>query len=303
MIRMFKPGLVLFLILLAIVLKSSIAQAAIDEIPVVIKANDKSQKDDQELLLLKADSDRIKVSQLYDLQYGKKHSFQAINLFEQIVPKARNTKLNAALLIFNNGMVVPMPLNSSQGPIVYLAWQLKDESGKWGRDFPVIAKQSVQWRDPRPITFDGNKVVISEKRFFPTSLWNTKEDFNPFNYTSSLVRIELVHYQSYIHQFAISGKAQAIKGQKVFENRCQFCHSVRGVGAHFGWDFVEPLKLYEKRSPDSLFYHVKFPKNKALEKGLMMPQQNSMTKEEASNLWNWMKEAASHPPQPYKVDL
>jgi hypothetical protein len=268
----------------------------IRQVPVVISST--ARETNTTIGVMTYPSDRIKVESLRDLQYGQVQEYRAINLFEWIMSRSLPASINAAQLVFANGMRIPMPLNSSQGPVIWLAWQMKQPAtGAWTHSFPPIAKHSVAWRDPRPLTFQGNKVVVSQAGFFPKAFWNTKGDFSPFKYANSLVRIELTNYSDWFADFKFPGDQQVAAGLKVFENRCQFCHSVWGSGASYGWDFADPLPIYQKRPPESLYYHVKYPKSDALQRGLMMPHQASMSKREAVDLWHWLKAAATHEPQ------
>jgi hypothetical protein len=67
-----------------------------------------------------------------------------------------------------------------------------------------------------------------------------------------------------------------------------------------GWDFVHPLPIYEKRSPEILLNHIKYPKIRAKQMGLMMPTQPDMEISEAESLWKWLKLAAQKPTPEYR---
>jgi len=245
-----------------------------------------------------ADKSRQTQRYLYDFQYEKPYDYTVVNLFEWLMALSRPAHVNTANLIFANGMIIPMPLNSSQGPLVWLAWSYREQANKpWNREFPLVEKKSEEWRDPRPIRFLGNKVIVSNQRFFPRPQWEVSDDFSPFKHADSLLRIELVDYQEWNQQFNVSQSAAGLRGQKVFTSRCQFCHAIWGRGSKYGWDFVDPLPLYEKRQAQSLLFHVKYPKNHALERGLMMPEQTGITPEEAEDLWIWMRDAAMQKPR------
>ncbi|MFW7380858.1 MAG: c-type cytochrome [Oligoflexus sp.] len=291
---------VLFWALHLVFLSSKLlADPKIDEIPIHVlkKQNTKTGPDQtwdsKQLSTLEfQDQSRQLRRYLYDFQYGKAYEYKAINLFEWLMSHKLPAHVNTANLVFQNGMIIPMPLNSSQGPLVWLAWHFRQSPKEsWQREFPIIEKPSDQWRDPRPLVFQGNKLIVSNQRFFPRPEWDISDDFSPFKHTNSLLRIDLVDYNEWNQQFFVSSLAAALRGQKIFTDRCQFCHSVWGAGAKYGWDFTDPLPVYQQRTAQSLLYHVKYPKNHALERGLMMPTQNGLEAGEAEDLWQWMREA------------
>ena len=72
------------------------------------------------------------------------------------------------------------------------------------------------------------------------------------------------------------------------------------IGARHGWDMVEPLPLWQKRRPDSLFNHVKYPIADATRRGLMMPTQKDVTSGEMFLLWKWMESVAKTPSPRYE---
>lgn len=123
--------------------------------------------------------------------------------------------------------------------------------------------------------------------------WQTsKLAFSPFKHANSLKKITIQSREAWYGQFMYSKEGKALEGMQVFIERCQYCHGVNLKGASYGWDFVYPLELYNRRSADSLFIHVKYKKQDAVERALMMPPQHSISEKEAKSLWYWMKKAA-----------
>lgn len=297
-----RSSLFMSFLLLSFFSPSLLAEQVIDKIPILVLKKEGTAIGAQQkwashnLASLDFSAKNRQVDRfLYDLQYGKSYDYTVVNLFEYISTLQPPSHVNTANLVFANGMIIPMPLNSSQGPLVWLAWSYKDQPrGAARRSFPVVEKQSNVWRDPRPIRFTGNKVVVSNQHFFPRLEGEIKDEFSPFKHADSLIRIELLDYREWNQQFIVSSLPAAIRGGQVFAERCQFCHGLSGRGASFGWDFVTPLPTFEQRGAQSLLYHVKYPRNNAIERGLMMPNQASISEQEAEDLWMWMREAAKN---------
>lgn len=240
-----------------------------------------------------------------DIQYdGAQKSYVGINL-ATVVESCKLTlaSVDMVLLHFANGMIVPManPIAHANGSKVdaFVALGIKDKTAALAA-FPPVGKKDEQFNDPRPIRFSSNKMVVSSG-FHPDVPESSKENgFSPWLYVDSLTGIEFVNRRAWYAQFDLDAGAR--DGLKVYEVRCQYCHGARKVGASFGWDFVTPLAIYEKRDPKSLFNHLKYPKWDALQRGLMMPAQGKMTPAEAEALWRWLKAVgtAKHL-KPYKI--
>ncbi len=161
--------------------------------------------------------------------------------------------------------------------------------------FPEIGKEDSYaiLADPRPIRFTDNKIVSTNGRHPDI---DHPEIFSPWNHADSLAEIMLVSGDAYWNQFNIGEP----EGFAIFKQRCQFCHSVNYVGAHFGWDFTKPFPLAEKRKPDQLLNHIKYPKASRTKRGLMMPNQKDITMAEINTLWKWMLLVSKKPLNPYR---
>lgn len=238
---------------------------------------------------------KVKVKTLYDSQYRQKRTFKGLPLIDVLHQLPKGPEANTALLGFHNGMKIPVNLKDLyQNPTsLYLATRIKNSAGKWQRTFPRLRKPNFLLKDPRPLTFQGNKLVTNQVN----KILGEGYGLNPLRFANSLVSIEFIQLDAYQRQFKVKG---AMEGHKVFSQRCQFCHGVRDVGASYGWDFVSPIPLYKKRTPESLLFHVQNQKNHALEHGLMMPQQKDMKAQEAKALWQWMKQVSQKNLKPYR---
>ncbi len=222
----------------------------------------------------------------FDIQYGKSIKAMGYDLLATLPPAPPN--YDALLLHFKNGMRVPVMLADAKAMKIFIATQIYSEiHKKYTSEFPGIIKTDPIFNDPRPIKFMDNKIVVRTESY---SISQGK--FNPFHYTDSLHKIEWIKYKFWTAFSYVAGNAEVIAGREVFLNRCQYCHRINGKGATFGWDFVDPLPIYQKRNPKSLLFHVKYKKIDALERGLMMPPQTGITAAEAQHLWQWMKAIA-----------
>lgn len=254
-----------------------------------------------------------KTMELYDYQYRKKSLYRVVPIQALLKAAKPGSNDDMALLIFANGMRVPVYFSGPSSPMMdslYLAdgicqqKSLKADGKKPARkevtcanEFPEISKddQFAILADPRPIQFQGNK-ILSTDGLHPDLGAKQLEHFSPWNHADSLREILFVSSHSYWQQFAVGED----EGFAVFKQRCQFCHGANYVGARFGWDFVQPLKLAEKRSPEQLLNHIKYPKALRTSQGLMMPAQKDVTQEEMAMLWKWMKLVGSKPLANYK---
>lgn len=69
----------------------------------------------------------------------------------------------------------------------------------------------------------------------------------------SLQGIEFVDAEAYYAQFRVDGSHTRLRGRVVYLTRCQYCHSVAGVGPSFGRDFVRGKPLAAEYTADQLF--------------------------------------------------
>ena len=220
---------------------------------------------------------------LFDSQYRQKRFYKGYYLADLFEGLKRGENTDTMLLRFKNGMQIPIDLQNLQRnrTSLFLALSIKNSSGKWQRRFPKLRKPNILLKDPRPLQFMLNKVVVDD----PKKVLNTSIRINPFRFADSLEAVEFIDDDAFMSQYYVKGFQ---RGQEVYGARCRFCHSVRGVGGSYGWDFVDPLPIYKKRGPQSLSLHVRYQKNAALEHGLMMPQQE-ISDRETEDLWKWLK--------------
>ncbi len=235
--------------------------------------------------------------QRFDLQYGKKVTYRGVSLNQLVADfKDLPSTANLLLLHFDNGMTVPLPVADLNTVDAFVARQIQIQK-KWVSDFPDLPKDK-EFKDPRPLKFAGNKLVVS-KSWHPTVNPHERGEFTPWVYVSSLTGIEFVNETAYFNQFLVATDPLSEAGLGVFKQRCQYCHGARHVGASYGWDFVDPLPVYKQKNPENIFLHVKYPKFDAIKRGLMMPAQTSISKKEAEVLWGWMKDLAELKMKPY----
>ncbi len=237
-------------------------------------------------------------AKLFDIQYGEDIVVRGQFLHEIAETyKPAIASADAIIIHFSNGMQVPVPLALiARGKIEIMIAVAIEEAKTLSQTFPKLSKPSNEWRDPRPIVFKDNKLVISQA-WHPGYGETRPQGFNPFHHVDSVSGMEWISLAAYEQQFRLADSTLA--GQTVYLRRCQFCHNIQGLGARFGWDFAGPIKIYEKRNPSSLHKLVGFEKLDALQRGLMMPAQKDFTEAEALDLWAFMKMAAQKTPAPY----
>lgn len=236
---------------------------------------------------------KIEVLKVYDPQYEKTLVYRGLSLLTLITEASELRGTNSGLLLdFKNGMRIHLPLSEVENNKndYFLALEFKEGKKKWSDKFPEKISRNFMTVTPLPIRFEGSKFVKKS---------NSKESktFSPWVFVDSLVRIQFVDLDSYLNQFNLK---EAHEGYSIYEKRCIFCHGVRSEGAKLGWDFVEPIPIYKKRDPQSLFYHVSVPKAKNYRYATRMPVQEGFSKDEAGQLWNWLKLVAEKPLKKYK---
>lgn len=228
---------------------------------------------------------------MHDAQYDREVTYKGVPLTQILSSYKPNDHDNMVILHFDNGMAIPIMLNpdvlSRLDP--FLALEICENKNECVTSFPSISKDEVYGLsdDPRPLTFTWNKLVVS-KAWHPAVPASKIGIFSPWRHADSLAGVEFVNASAYYRQFEFGRGA----GERVFTARCQFCHGIRNIGARYGWDYATPLPIYEKRSPEHLLNHVKYPKVLAKKKGLMMPTQDDVTLPEMQALWQWMKVGA-----------
>jgi hypothetical protein len=296
--------------LLSLLLGLGVSQicAAENLIPIwVRKAGDYTDGGDPgRLQEKKIDLEKLKLEnrELLDIQYGKKANYRAILLNDLISRETAGMSGDLVLLHFENQMIVPVPMelfaSNDEKFAIWIAVKYRAEGeGKWLDKFPNVVRPDVKFKDPSPLKFKNNKLVVGP--LWRPSRADPKDSFSPWKHVGSLTGIELVQEAAYDRQFETVGKKDLVAaGRKIFLTRCQYCHGVRMVGAKYGWDFVSPLPIYQKRSADSLFLHVQVPKQDKIEMGIHMPHQPDFTPVEAKQLWKWLEVVAENRLKEYK---
>jgi mono/diheme cytochrome c family protein len=241
----------------------------------------------------------------FDAQYGARHRYRGVTLQWVLRAGSVPAAVDLALLHFDNGMVVPLPFRDTSAmerlaPFIAVeVWVESPGGAGWSRDLPDISKKGDESEDWRPIRFQGGKLVVQ-------TLWHpevpevTPREFSPWQHVDRLAGVELAQSEAYRRQFQGSGSAAVANGYRVFSERCQFCHGVRQVGAHYGWDFAEPVPLHTYRDPHSLWFHAKYREFDATARGLMMPAFPDLGQTQAAALWAWMEAIVTSGPAPYR---
>jgi hypothetical protein len=235
---------------------------------------------------------------MFDAQYARTETYIGLPLSKIIKNYKKQHHDDSIVLHFANQMAILLDLeDEALGELApFIAMQKCTSPNTCDKDFPSISKDDVDspYQDPRPIVFNGGKLSVLSLSH--PDLINPKNPvFSPWKYVDTLVGIEFVNKKAYKKQFFFGEE----EGERVFWHRCQYCHGVRLIGARMGWDFVNPLPIFEKRRPEILLNHVKYPKTRAKQMGLMMPPQPDIQLPEAETLWRWLKMAAQKPSPEY----
>jgi mono/diheme cytochrome c family protein len=238
-----------------------------------------------------------------DAQYHGAFVFRGIGLDAVISRYAPPADVDLALLHFANGMQVPLAFRDGAllerlSPFLARGMRLGPGSPMRIAHFPNVSRPRSGFVDVRPITFTGNKLVVADPAH-PDVPAAAREALSPWAQTDSLTGIELVSRAAYYAQFDVDPDPAVKAGHKLFTESCTFCHGVRGTGASFGWDFVEPTPIYDYRRARNLFHHIKYKPLDASARGIQMPALSYMSEEEARAIWVWLKAVATHPLAPY----
>jgi mono/diheme cytochrome c family protein len=242
----------------------------------------------------------------FDAQYSQSRLYRGIPL-ELVLDRFHpEPSLDLAILHFANGMAVPLPFRDAAAmkrlsPFVARGMALRKGEPVAIGQFPQLPKR-FERTDARPISFAGNKIVVAGW-WHPEVGEKVKPMFSPWSHVDTLVSVEFVESKPYYRQFDVDPDARVQAGLAIYRQACQFCHGARKVGARFGWDFVEPMPVYTYRKETNLLYHISYRPLDAAERGLMMPALRFMTREQATDLWQWLravgtKEMPKYQPQP-----
>ena len=239
----------------------------------------------------------MRFKRLYDVQYGEKRAYMGIPLTALMGAYKHRGNHQFAILHFEHGMQVPIRISDIKRLDLFLATETcRTRAADCTTTFEAVERRDVygEEEDPRPLGFSWNKLVVS-KRWHPGTRVEEPTGFLPWMHVGTLTGIEFADEGAYNAQFVVGTSG----GEKIFQKRCQYCHGARSVGARFGWDFVSPLPLYEKRPVDNLLNHVKYRKAMAQQMGIQMPPQKDFEPEEVQMLWQWMRDVARQPLKRY----
>jgi mono/diheme cytochrome c family protein len=236
-----------------------------------------------------------------DPQYAGWFSYRGVPLQSLLERYAPPAGVDLALLHFANGMQVPFAFRDAAyvgRADVFVARAIRPSPGAAFvvGTFPNISRPREGFVDVRPITFAGNKVVVRDPAH-PAVPAAAAGVLSPWMHVDTLTGIELVSAKAYDAQLDVDATVHA--GFELFRQSCQFCHGARGVGASFGWDFVDPVPMYTYRGERNLFYHVKYKPLDASARGLLMPALSHMSEEDATAIWRWLRAIATRPTPAY----
>ncbi len=235
-----------------------------------------------------------------DIQYGAARTYLGVPLGSILATHPAPGDADTAVLHFANGMEVPVPLRPPDGnrQVVFVALAWKD-GGQWSVAFPPVFKDGDE-SDRRPIRFGANKVVVGVAAH-PMVGKVHAATYSPWLHADTLTGIEYVSLSAWQGQFDVAPRnPAAARGFAVFTQTCQMCHGVRGVGARFGWDLVEPMPAIERHpTAVDVLFHLRHRANPK-ERGLMMPALGSMSEADADALRVWLKALAGAPLRPYR---
>ena len=223
---------------------------------------------------------------VFDQHYGKKVNHRLVDLKQKIleVHKKFYSNQDAVLLHFQNKMIIPIGIDKLRKIKNSFYLSLGITKGKSGiSSFPDINRSTDRVADPRPYKFGNNKLVTGKSIEFAI-LPHAKRSISFFQQTNTLVGLEFVDAKGYFGQFKVKGATE-----KLFLGKCQFCHSLEQVGASYGIDFLWPTPLYKNKKDIRIFAQVHANWIDAVERGIRMPAQNDIEKEDIEGFVNWLK--------------
>lgn len=241
-----------------------------------------------------------------DDQLDAERTYRGVRL-ATILAQAGPRKGDLLLFRFANGMVVPVPNEAAvlDKLDLFVGLEVKQPNGKWTSQLPPVAKRAEVTLDPRPLAFQGNKVVV-KSGYLPGLFDEAGEGFSPWRFVDTLTGIEVASRAAWEAQFTAPTPEKmkpeiadlVRRGRTVYLASCQYCHSNRDVGGSYGWDFVVPLPLHSLKEPKDLYNHVTVAKFDAVERGLMMPTQKDLTERDVAAVWAWNKMLSKLPTLP-----
>lgn len=240
-----------------------------------------------------------------DAQLGRRLTMRGLpldKLLDQLGPRG---DADLALLQFRNGMVVPLPLDRATmdrlKPFLVVEQQLTAQPGLGPpSSLPQLSSAAGASEAP-PRQFGANRLAVRE-RWHPMLRPGSERQFSPWGAIDTLVGIELTTRTRYVANFAVSKPTASVsRGEQVFEQTCQFCHALGGIGGKLGLDFLDPEPIYSDRwrktfrdaeeplagarvGKTELGSHVRF----ATSGGRTMPVLKHLSQSEAGDLWEWL---------------
>jgi hypothetical protein len=91
--------------------------------------------------------------------------------------------------------------------------------------------------------------VVVKELWHPFVPERSSASFSTWSFVDSLTGIEYVRREAWYGMFQPRHDSKSRAGFEVFYGYCQFCHGIRGVGADYGWDYVDPVPLFQYRGP------------------------------------------------------
>lgn len=267
-------------------------------------------RDETRQTLAKVDLDALPQQERsgVDAQYGAEIRMRGAALSELFLRVKIPASADLALLRFDNGLQIPLAfrdaaLMAKLAPFVARA-TTSDRKGPLRAGAIEALSRPPTVEDLRPLSFHGNKLVVSDPALAPM-LASIVKDLRPFMYADSLASIDFVEREAW--EARLDAGPATRDGRAVFLGSCRYCHAIRGQGGALGWDFVEPYPIYSdewiKRlkaganerdftpARTMLAVHVKY--RAGVGGTRTMPALRGMRPAEITALWAWLQAIAA----------
>lgn len=240
-----------------------------------------------------------------DAQLARRLTMRGLSLDKLLDQLGPRGDADLALLQFRNGMVVPLPLDRATldrlRPFVVVEQQLTAQPGLGPPSSLPRLSAAAGASEAPPRQFGQNRLAVRE-RWHPMLRPGSERQFSPWGAVDTLIGIELTTRARYVANFAVQKPTASVaRGEQVFEQTCQFCHALGGVGGKLGLDFLDPEPIYSDRwmktfrdaeeplsgarvAKTELSSHVRF----ATRGGRTMPVLKHLSQSEAGDLWEWL---------------
>jgi hypothetical protein len=230
-----------------------------------------------------------------DIQYGAEYRYRGMHL-RDLIAAYKPLPLTATMLLLHSasGMVIPLSIpRLRKDRQVFIALEIFRDNA-WTSNFPSSIRPDPNVTDEHPLTFEGAKLVVGND-------WRaTESTFTPWRHFDTLVGIEFAEETPYNEQFTVKDKSTDQTGRGIFLARCQFCHSINGLGATRAPDLPTIAAGGSTAGdPDKLYNKVAVAKPKYEQLAHAMPQQTNFTKRHAKQLLSWLKATAGKPLKSY----